>query len=81
MNRFVRLMFALESETSAPAVPCTSRFSVVYNSSIQGEKDGGAGGGRITGSVILTTFVDLSLDTLDTASMFFFLLCLSVNAE
>lgn len=64
-------MFALESETSAPAAPCTSCFSVVYNSSIQGEKDGGAGEGRITGSVILTTFVDLSLDTLDMASMFF----------
>ena len=39
---------------------------VLFNTSIQGEnerKGGGAGGGRVKGSVILTTLADLSLHT------------------
>ena len=61
-----------ETETSAPVAPCTlyvkkkCMFLVLFNTSIQGEKErkgGGAGGGWVKGSVILTTLADLSLHT------------------
>ena len=41
-------------------------FLVLFNTSIQGEKErkgGGAGGGRVRGSVILTTSANLSVYT------------------
>ena len=42
-------------------------FPVLFNASIEKEekerKGGGAGGGRVKGSVILTTLADLSLHT------------------